>query len=69
MYIDFMGKAKKKKVCVDCGMQKKPIRKAKGGDPMRDLRVTGEMWNLSVMEVRAPRNLPHFLCPGCPVPL
>lgn len=39
-------------------MQKKPIRKAKGGDPMRDLRVTGEMWNLSVIEDRAPRNLP-----------
>jgi len=50
-------------------MQKKPIRKSKGGDPMRDLRVTVKMWNLSVMEVRAPRNLPHFLCPGCPVPL
>ena len=66
-----MGKAKKKKKKkhVDCGMQKKPIRKSKGGDPMRDLRVTVKMWNLSVMEVRAPRNLPHFLCPGCPVPL
>ena len=66
MYIDFMGKEKKK---VDCEMQKKPIRKAKGGDPMGDLRVTGKMWNLSVMEVTAPRDLPHFLCPGCPLPL
>lgn len=52
-----MGK-EKKKVCVDCGMQKKPIRKPRVETPMRDLRVTGETWNLSVIEVRAPRNLP-----------
>ena len=28
---------------VDCEMQKKSIRKSKGGDPMRDLRVTVKM--------------------------
>ena len=41
-----MGKAKTNKQTnkhVDCGMQKKPIRKFKGGDPMRDLRVTVKM--------------------------
>ena len=48
-------------------------RKSLSGNPRVETpwETSGSLWKCEIclMEVRAPRNLPHFLCPGCPVPL
>lgn len=43
---------------MDCMVQGKPARTATDGDPVRDSEGYREVWNVSVVRGREPRNLP-----------